>query len=228
MHDIDYSLYFACKRKPLHWERKEELTKYHHGYYLSKSDYHLLPAGAPIPFDNWARELAALGTQPLSRHAARIDIGISTNFMVSEFTITTPRNLVELFADARVGLSLTLMPCFNTQMRYKGVGYNILAADTAPRKPVRMLPRALTRHLHGLALHPHYQNSDFTRLVAHPLPPGNTVAVCRYIARGGWINLDLPALFMRRIAAQQATLLLHINMPQSHGLKITTALDAKT
>ena len=226
MRQIEYSIYFACKRKPLHWARVEELELQPHGNYLTKSDYHLLPTGAELPFATWVHELKALSAIPLTRHAARIDIGIGTEFMVSEFTMPVAAPLVQLFAAAGVGLSLTLMPPFNRQMRYRGMSYNVLAADTLPKKPARRLHAAITRHLHGMSLQPHYQNSNFTRLVAHPLPPGSTVGVCRYIARGGWISLDLPPIFMRRVAAQQSALLLHINLPQSHGEKIVTPLHS--
>lgn len=225
MSDVDYSIYFACKRRPLHWSRKKELVLQSNGYYLSESVFHQLPTGADLPFADWARELNALSSVPLTRHDARIDIGIGTDLMVSEFTMPVPAQAVQLFAAAGVGLSLTLMPNFNEQSRYEGVCHNVLAAETSPQKFTRGLPRSITRHLHDMSLQPHYRHNNFTRLVAHPLPPGSTIAVCRYIACGGWINLDLAAHFMRRLAAQQSALLLHINLPQKHGLKITTPLS---
>lgn len=224
MSRITYSIYLTCAHLPEGASLRRMMEKQECGGYISPTYKCDADEEGSLPFGDWAQVLVSMREALQAARGVCLNIGIMPDTMVAEFTLVLPAEVVQLFADAGIHLQLTLMPRFNSRVRYNGANHCILAADTVPDGEPDMQPSSIARRLWRLGLHIHHSRDNLHSLYSVPLPTAPCIALCKFVARSGWITLDVPAVFISQISSQHSELLLHIDLPLPKGAKIQTCL----
>ncbi len=224
MSRITCSIYLTGAHLPEGSPLRCMMEKQQCGGYISPTYRSDADEEGSLPFGDWAQMLVSMREALQAARGVCLNIGIMPDTILAEFTLILPAEVVQLFADAGINLQLTLMPSLKSPVRYNGTNHCILAADSAPNGVPDMLPSSIARRLWRLGLHIHHSRDNLHNLYSVPLPMAPCIALCKFVARCGWITLDVPAVFISQISRQQSELLLHIDLPMPKGAKIQACL----